>query len=64
MGKGRNNSAIQLKVLKKVNHSEWVAPAFIIPKKNGSISLISYFRELTKERKGCNSKFPNPRSTS
>jgi len=51
MGKGRNNSAIQLKVLKKVNHSEWVAPAFIIPKKNGSISLISYFRELTKECK-------------
>jgi hypothetical protein len=24
-------------VLKKVNHSEWAAPTFIIPKKDGSV---------------------------
>jgi len=31
------NRLCQLKVLKKVNHSEWAAPAFIIPKKDGSV---------------------------
>jgi len=36
----------QLGVLKKVNHSEWAAPAFIIPKKDGSVRFISDFREL------------------
>ena len=36
----------QLGVLKKVNHSEWAAPAFIIPKKDGSVQFISDFMEL------------------
>ena len=36
----------QLGVLRKVNHSEWAAPAFIIPKKDGSVRFISDFREL------------------
>ena len=36
----------QLGVLQKVNHSEWAAPAFIIPKKDGSVCFISDFREL------------------
>ena len=38
-------------VLKKVNHSEWAAPTFIIPKKDGSVRFISDFRELNKRIK-------------
>jgi len=34
--------------LKKVNRSEWAAPTFIIPKKDGSVRFISDFRELNK----------------
>jgi hypothetical protein len=33
-------------VLKKVNRSEWAAPTFIVPKKDGSVQFISDFREL------------------
>ncbi len=35
-----------LGVLKKVNRSEWAAPTFIIPKKDGTVRFISDFREL------------------
>jgi hypothetical protein len=38
----------QLGVLRRVNHSEWAAPTFIIPKKDGSVRFISDFRELNK----------------
>jgi hypothetical protein len=38
----------KLGVLKKVNRSEWAAPTFIIPKKDGSVRFISDFRELNK----------------
>jgi RNase H-like domain found in reverse transcriptase/Reverse transcriptase (RNA-dependent DNA polymerase)/Integrase zinc binding domain len=38
-------------VLKQVNHSEWAAPTFIIPKKDGSVRFISDFRELNKRIK-------------
>ena len=38
-------------VFKKVNHSEWAAPTFIIPKKDGSVRFISDFRELNKRIK-------------
>jgi RNase H-like domain found in reverse transcriptase/Reverse transcriptase (RNA-dependent DNA polymerase) len=35
-------------VLKQVNQSEWAAPTFIIPKKDGSVRFISDFRKLNK----------------
>ena len=38
----------QLGVLKKVNRSQWAAPTFVIPKKDGSVRFISDFRELNK----------------
>ena len=46
----------KLGVLRKVNHSEWGAPSFIIPKKNGTVRFLSDFRELNKALK----RFPYP----
>ena len=37
-----------LKVLEKTGASEWAAPTFIIPKKDGRVRWISDFRELNK----------------
>ena len=34
--------------MKQVNHSEWAAPTFIIPKKDETVRFISNFRELNK----------------
>jgi len=39
---------VKIGVPKKVNRSEWAAPAFVIPKKDGSARFISDFRELNK----------------
>ena len=39
---------VKIGVLKKVNRSEWGAPSFIIPKKDGRVRFISDFRELNK----------------
>ena len=46
-------------VLKQVNQSEWAAPTFIIPKKDGSVRFISDFRELNKRIK--RKPFPIPK---
>ena len=43
-------------VLKRVNHSEWAAPCFIIPKKDHSVRFLSDFRELNKRIK----RYPYP----
>jgi hypothetical protein len=37
-----------LGVLKRINDSEWAAPSFGIPKKNGQIRFVSDFRQLNK----------------
>lgn len=42
------NRLVEAGVLRKVNRSEWAAPTFIIPKKDGSVRFISDFRELNK----------------
>ena len=41
----------QIGVLKKVNNSQWAAPSFLIPKKDGSVRFINDFRELNKRIK-------------
>ena len=50
---------IQAGVLKKINRSEWAAPTFVIPKKDGTVRFISEFRELNKRIK--RKPFPIPR---
>ena len=39
---------VELGVLKRVNRSEWAAPTFIIPKKDGTVRFISDFRQLNE----------------
>lgn len=41
----------QLGVLRKTNRSEWGAPTFVIPKKNGTVRFLTDFRELNKRIK-------------
>lgn len=50
---------IQLGVLKKVSRSEWAAPTFIIPKKDGSVRFISDFRQLNTRI--CRKPYPIPK---
>ena len=38
-------------VLRKINHSEWADPTFIIPKKDKSVRFISNFRKLNERIK-------------
>jgi len=50
---------MSIESIKEGNHSEWAAPAFIIPKKDGSVRFISDFRELNKRIK--QKPFPIPK---
>ena len=42
------NRLINIGVLKRKNNSNWAAPTFIIPKKNGTVRFNSDSRELNK----------------
>ena len=42
------NRLINIGVFKRKNNSKWEAPNFLIPKKNGTVRLISDVRELNK----------------
>jgi hypothetical protein len=48
-----------LGVLKKVNHSKWAAPTFMIPKKDGTVRFISDFCQLNLRIK--QKPFPIPK---
>ena len=50
---------VKLGVLRKVNRSEWAAPTFLIPKKDGTVRFISDFRELNKRIKRKPYPIPN-----
>ena len=43
------NRLIKIGVLKQVNNSQWAAPTFIMPKKNGTVRFISDFIGLNKQ---------------
>ena len=53
------NRLVKAGVLRQVNHSEWAAPTFIIPKKDGSVQFISDFCKLNKRIK--RKPFPIPK---
>jgi hypothetical protein len=42
---------VSLGVLKRCSDSEWEAPKFIIPKKNGTVRFMSDFRKLNEQLK-------------
>lgn len=48
-----------LGILTKINKSEWAAPSFGVPKKNGDIRIVSDFRQLNKWIVRC--PYPMPR---
>ena len=45
------NRLIYIGVLTCKKNSEWAAPTFVIPKKDGTVCFISDFRELNKRMK-------------
>ena len=45
------DTLIKIGVLKKINNFYCVDPAFVIPKKNGTVRFISDFKELNKRIK-------------
>jgi transposase InsO family protein len=50
---------LALKVLRKINHSEWAAPMFTVMKKDQTLRSIADFRELNKKIK--RKPFPIPK---
>ena len=50
---------VKIGVLRKINQSQWAAPTFIIPKKDGTVRFISDFRELNKQIKRKPYPIPN-----
>ena len=50
---------VKLGVLKKVNHSKWGAPCFIIPKKDHTVRFLTDLRELNKRIKRFLYPIPN-----
>jgi hypothetical protein len=50
---------VMIGVLEECNYSEWGAPTFIIPKKDGRIRFISHFRKLNQYLK--RKPFPIPK---
>ena len=49
---------VRIGVLKKVNHSEWGAPCFIIPKKDLTVRFLTDLRNLIKGLKDIHIQFP------
>ena len=47
---------VKIEVLKKINHSEWGAPCFIIPKKDQTVRFLTDLREINKRIK----RYPYP----
>ena len=49
------NCSVEMGAPKQENHSEWVAPSFVIPKKDGRVRFINDFWQLDKpiQRKPC-----------
>ena len=50
---------IKIQVLQKINNYQSTAPPIIIPKKNGTVRFITYFRGVNKTMK--TKPFPNPK---
>ena len=40
--------SVEIGALGRVNCSEWAAPSFVIPKKDGTVHFINNFREFNK----------------
>ena len=53
------NRLVNISVFKLKNTSEWTAPTFIIPKKNGTLRFISDLKEVNKRIK--RKPFPMPK---
>ena len=49
---------VELKVLRKVNESEWASPAFTISKPDGTLRSLTDSRELNKRLKCCPYSLP------
>ena len=53
------NRLCDIGVLKKVNHSQWASPCFVIPKKDGTVRFLTDLREVNKRIKRYPFPIPN-----